>query len=253
MESTAPKAKPKKKSLFGKLTQRFNDRFPSHRQHGTSTLSLPGMSTRPGSSRSEAAPDVATTPLPSPKKPSASDPDLVAIPSGSEGGQLEVVVSPGGQQTRSTSEPLTVVCAVPLRRCGNADILVLQGSTPLPKSSSSHGPAQSFWAKAFDKLSEKEKKALPASIKNPGYLDEVVQLIRESKPIYDQKYQFQLGGKTFIARELADKVLTCVETFKEIGDIAVQYDPVHAALPWAAFRLLLQVCCLKRCTYLILT
>lgn len=29
--------------------------------------------------------------------------------------------------------------------------------------------------------------------------------------------------------------------FKEIGDIIVQYDPGHAALPWAGFRFLLMV------------
>ncbi|CAG9956002.1 unnamed protein product [Clonostachys rosea f. rosea IK726] len=29
------------------------------------------------------------------------------------------------------------------------------------------------------------------------------------------------------------------QKFKEVGDIAVNFDPVHAALPWAAFRFLL--------------
>jgi hypothetical protein len=32
-----------------------------------------------------------------------------------------------------------------------------------------------------------------------------------------------------------------VDTFKQIGDVAVQYDPAHAALPWAGIRFLLQV------------
>ena len=42
-------------------------------------------------------------------------------------------------------------------------------------------------------------------------------------------------------RDRADKILEWVEKFKQIGDIAVQYDPVHAALPWAGIRFLLQV------------
>jgi ankyrin repeat domain-containing protein 50 len=29
--------------------------------------------------------------------------------------------------------------------------------------------------------------------------------------------------------------------FKDIGDIAVSFDPIHASLPWAGVRLLLQV------------
>ena len=32
-----------------------------------------------------------------------------------------------------------------------------------------------------------------------------------------------------------------MQKFKEIGDIAVQHDPVHASLPWADVRLLLEV------------
>lgn len=32
-----------------------------------------------------------------------------------------------------------------------------------------------------------------------------------------------------------------MEKFKGVGDVAVQYDPGHAALPWAAIRFLLQV------------
>ncbi|KAI5790570.1 hypothetical protein FPQ18DRAFT_277531, partial [Pyronema domesticum] len=38
------------------------------------------------------------------------------------------------------------------------------------------------------------------------------------------------------------KLLGWMDRFKEIGDIIVQFDPVHAALPWAGFRFLLKVC-----------
>ncbi|KAH9242491.1 hypothetical protein K456DRAFT_1716209 [Colletotrichum gloeosporioides 23] len=37
-----------------------------------------------------------------------------------------------------------------------------------------------------------------------------------------------------------EKIVGWVQRFKETGDAAVQYDPAHAALPWAAFRFLLQ-------------
>ena len=43
-------------------------------------------------------------------------------------------------------------------------------------------------------------------------------------------------------RDVGMKILWWVYTFKEIGDIIVQNDPAHAALPWAGFRFLLQVC-----------
>jgi hypothetical protein len=37
--------------------------------------------------------------------------------------------------------------------------------------------------------------------------------------------KFTLGGKTYIVRDLAEKVLSWVDFFKAIGDIVVQYDP----------------------------
>ncbi|KAI5806000.1 hypothetical protein BZA77DRAFT_368834 [Pyronema omphalodes] len=39
-----------------------------------------------------------------------------------------------------------------------------------------------------------------------------------------------------------DKLLNWLDKFKEMGDIVVQYDPTHAALPWAAFRFILKIC-----------
>lgn len=49
-------------------------------------------------------------------------------------------------------------------------------------------------------------------------------------------------GETVILRDLFGKIATWLNRFREIGDIVVQYDPYHAALPWAGVRLLIQVC-----------
>lgn len=49
------------------------------------------------------------------------------------------------------------------------------------------------------------------------------------------------NGRIIIIRDLFDKILKWVDTFKQIGDIAVQYDPGHATLPWAGVRFILQV------------
>ena len=48
-------------------------------------------------------------------------------------------------------------------------------------------------------------------------------------------------GETVILRDLLDKVLKWVDLFKQVGDVAVSFDPTHAALPWAGVRFLLQV------------
>lgn len=47
-------------------------------------------------------------------------------------------------------------------------------------------------------------------------------------------------GEVIIVRDLLEKIAGWVNKFKERGDTVVQYDPVHAALPWAAVRFLLQ-------------
>jgi hypothetical protein len=49
------------------------------------------------------------------------------------------------------------------------------------------------------------------------------------------------SGKVVIIRDVLDKVISWIQKFKDIGDIVVQYDPSHAALPWSGIRFLLQV------------
>jgi hypothetical protein len=48
-------------------------------------------------------------------------------------------------------------------------------------------------------------------------------------------------GENVIIRDLFAKIVVWVNKFKEVGDVVMQYDPAHAALPWAAVRLVLQV------------
>ena len=55
----------------------------------------------------------------------------------------------------------------------------------------------------------------------------------------DWKISFR--GDEIILKDIGMKILRWVDKFKEIGDIVVQYDPVHAALPWAGFRIILKV------------
>lgn len=54
------------------------------------------------------------------------------------------------------------------------------------------------------------------------------------------KYHRKNGDKV-ILRDVLEKIVAWVDKFKQIGDTIVQYDPTHAALPWAAVRFFLQV------------
>lgn len=42
-------------------------------------------------------------------------------------------------------------------------------------------------------------------------------------------------------RVFISRIVVCIRRFKEVGDIAVSFDPTHAALPWAAIRFILEV------------
>jgi hypothetical protein len=57
----------------------------------------------------------------------------------------------------------------------------------------------------------------------------------------NKRWTFTFGGHTVTLREEADKVLLWLDRFKQVGDIAVNVDPIHAGLPWAGIRLLLEV------------
>ena len=55
------------------------------------------------------------------------------------------------------------------------------------------------------------------------------------------RLKFKWGDKEVDVQETANKLVGWITKFKEVGDIAVQYDPVHAALPWAGIRFILLV------------
>lgn len=48
------------------------------------------------------------------------------------------------------------------------------------------------------------------------------------------------SGQEIKLWDVLDKIMKWVNRFKSVGDMAVQYDPGHAALPWAAIRFVLQ-------------
>ncbi|OCK81309.1 hypothetical protein K432DRAFT_295813, partial [Lepidopterella palustris CBS 459.81] len=56
-----------------------------------------------------------------------------------------------------------------------------------------------------------------------------------------KRWKINLTNKTIILRDVLEKVSVWVRKFIAVGDTIMQYDPGHAALPWAAIRFCLQV------------
>jgi hypothetical protein len=74
-------------------------------------------------------------------------------------------------------------------------------------------------------------------------LRDVLRAVDEKKrTCLENRLKYTKGNKEIIIRDQLEKVVEWVNKFKEVGDTAVQYDPGHAALPWAAVRFFLQVC-----------
>ena len=47
-------------------------------------------------------------------------------------------------------------------------------------------------------------------------------------------------GQKVVLWDVLERVTRWINKFKEVGDVVIQYDPGHAALPWAAIRFILQ-------------
>jgi hypothetical protein len=138
-------------------------------------------------------------------------------------------------------------------------ILLHQGPSPTPSQpttlateirlNTSNAPLHHhLWSEALRTLSLKEKEFIskhshvgPKSL--TAKLEEVLKSVEEKKKVCKEKqWGVTFGGRTLILYEVANKVCGLLNKFTQIGDVAVNVDPLHAGLPWALVRLFLQVC-----------
>ena len=65
---------------------------------------------------------------------------------------------------------------------------------------------------------------------------------RKKQTCIDHRLKYKRSnGESVHLYDVFEKIVKWVNKFKEVGDAAAQYDPGHAALPWAAIRFVLQV------------
>lgn len=101
-----------------------------------------------------------------------------------------------------------------------------------------------LWAQAAASLSANDQ--LPFDLNDPTIVTSIDDILDSAKRMQEEckKNQWRYKnhkGEEIILRDVSAKVINWVNKFKAIGDTIVQYDPAHAALPWAAVRFLLQV------------
>jgi hypothetical protein len=112
------------------------------------------------------------------------------------------------------------------------------------------GRRSEFWQLAWAKLPDTTVQSLHAlssdhnaAASSNQDVDDILEMARKQKVACESKqWEVKLGSRSFRIRNGLSKIIDWLQKFKEVGDIAVNFDPVHAALPWAAFRFLLVVC-----------
>ena len=101
--------------------------------------------------------------------------------------------------------------------------------------------------KVLEQLSEDDKRVIDAFISSDGEISSVLSAVytacKEKREFCEKKsWTFALRGRNVRLREEVDKVVFWLDKFKQVGDVAANADPMHAGLPWAGIRLLLEVC-----------
>ena len=103
--------------------------------------------------------------------------------------------------------------------------------------------SQTIWDEALEKLTPKQKTLL-CNFPKPTDSDELINAVRSKQAELEKlswASHYKLGNKTYNIKKIMENVIIWIDRFKSIGDIIVQYDPTHIALPWAGVRFLLQV------------
>lgn len=105
--------------------------------------------------------------------------------------------------------------------------------------------SHNLWQDAIEKLPEKDKKSLEvprSGISSAAIIDDALAGVKNSEDKVNRnliKIKTKKGEVSL--RHYIDKLTRVLIQFREVGDTLVQYDPGHAALPWAGVRLLLNV------------
>lgn len=121
------------------------------------------------------------------------------------------------------------------------------GTSPTTEPSVEKQVKPNLWDEAMGRLSEEDKAWINGNTQQ--FLDSSGPGVRGIIDLVDQKRQeceakrwisVRVFSTTINLSDLASNAITWLNKFKEVGDTIVQYDPGHAALPWAATRFILQ-------------
>jgi hypothetical protein len=101
-----------------------------------------------------------------------------------------------------------------------------------------------LWREALEKLPPEDQRVLsacPKPLSKLELLQSMLEITERRQQEWDSKrWKVTVGGREVVFAEQATKIIGWLNKFKTVGDVAVSYDPVYAALPWAAVRFILE-------------
>lgn len=102
---------------------------------------------------------------------------------------------------------------------------------------------EALWEKALDHLCDEDKHHIDTlNTDKKEVLEDIIKVVEDKKKLCTLKqWRIKRRGDSVYLRDLFGNIIKWINKFKEVGDTLVQYDPTHAAIPWAAVRFLLQV------------
>ncbi|KAF5695680.1 ankyrin repeat-containing protein [Fusarium denticulatum] len=66
-------------------------------------------------------------------------------------------------------------------------------------------------------------------------------ITKKQKLSQEKSWKVTFGGRRIVLRDVLAKTVTWLDSFKAIGDLVSQADPVHAGIPWSAIKIVLSV------------
>ncbi|ESU15454.1 hypothetical protein FGSG_08955 [Fusarium graminearum PH-1] len=186
--------------------------------------------------------------------------NLAEQPTSSERSDSQVQQQPQSQQVSSASIHSTATTATASQNVPIQTEAIEEDSQPGEKPSSK----SDLWDKALTHLSKSEydrdivaivktftgnpigdnatADGRPSSTKDlaKDISERMAQAIQDGQHSREQReWKVTVGHKEYSARGMVDKTVDILNKFVAVGDVAVSFDPVHAALPWAAVRFVL--------------
>jgi hypothetical protein len=107
-------------------------------------------------------------------------------------------------------------------------------------------PTRDLWQEALERLPMKTQQKIkkmggghPNSRSISQQIDDLLKVAKTKQEECEQKFwRFHVGDHEVLIRDYAVKI---VGWLQEIGDIAIQFAPPQASLPWAAIKAVMQV------------